>query len=59
MLFRSADQVRRGALLPSTGLASHAATLGRWFGLSDSELLGVLPALGRWPVAQRRLGFLG
>ena len=53
--YDSPDQVRRGALLPSTGVASYAATLGQWFGLNDSELLGVLPALTRWPSSQRRL----
>lgn len=57
--FDSTDQIQRGALLPSTGLASYAATLGRWFGLSDSELLALLPALGNWPTTARRLAFLG
>jgi uncharacterized protein (DUF1501 family) len=57
--FDSPDQIQRGALLPSTGLASHVATLGRWFGLSDSELLALLPDLARWPTAARRLGYLG
>lgn len=57
--FDSPDQIQRGALLPSTGLATYAASLGRWFGLSDSEQLAILPALGKWPGSARRLGFLG
>jgi uncharacterized protein (DUF1501 family) len=57
--FDSPDQIQRGALLPSTGLPTYAATLGRWFGLSDSEQLAILPALANWPGTARRLGVLG
>jgi uncharacterized protein (DUF1501 family) len=37
-----ADQwhVRQGRLLPSTGVDQYAATLAKWFGVSDSELVG-------------------
>jgi uncharacterized protein (DUF1501 family) len=56
--FTSDDQLRAGALLPSTSVEAYAATLGRWFGLTDSELLAVLPGLSRWNVSQRNLGFL-
>lgn len=37
-----ADQwhVRQGRLLPSTGVDQYAATLAKWFGVSDLELVG-------------------
>ncbi|MBI2768298.1 MAG: DUF1501 domain-containing protein [Burkholderiales bacterium] len=52
--------VGQGRLLPSTSVDQYAATLARWFGVSDTELAGVLPNLrnfGRadYPV---NLGFL-
>jgi uncharacterized protein (DUF1501 family) len=57
--FNSADQLQGGALLPTTSIESYAATMGKWFGLSDSELLGVLPGLSAWNLSQRNLGFMG
>jgi len=56
--FTSNDQLDAGALLPSTSVEAYAATLGRWFGLSDSELLAVLPNLKNWNLSQRNLGFM-
>jgi len=56
--FDSADQLQGGALLPTTSIEAYAATMGRWLGLSDSELLGVLPGLSAWNVSQRNLGFM-
>ena len=40
-----ADQwhVGQGRLLPSTSVDQYAATLGRWFGVTDAELPGSLP----------------
>jgi uncharacterized protein (DUF1501 family) len=32
--------VRQGRLLPSTGVDQYAATLAKWFGVSDAELVG-------------------
>jgi uncharacterized protein (DUF1501 family) len=32
--------VRQGRLLPSTGVDQYAATLAKWFGVSDLELIG-------------------
>lgn len=52
------DDVGQGRLLPSTSVDQLAATLGGWFGLSDSELLTVLPNLKNWPVDKRKLGFV-
>jgi uncharacterized protein (DUF1501 family) len=49
--------VGSGRLLPTTSVTQYAATLGRWMGLSPSELLTVLPNLGEF--SQTDLGFLG
>jgi len=37
-----------GRLIPSTSVDQYAATLGRWFGLNDSELLDALPGLSNF-----------
>ena len=52
------DDVGQGRLLPSTSVDQYAATLGKWFGISDSDLLTVLPNLVNWNVSQRNLGFV-
>ncbi len=54
--FTSPDQLTDGVLLPSTSVEQYAATLGRWFGLSDAELAQVLPNLANWSV--KDLGFM-
>ncbi|MEL6257891.1 MAG: DUF1501 domain-containing protein [Pseudomonadota bacterium] len=43
----------RGRLIPTTAVEQYAATLGRWFGLNDTELNQALPNLGSFsgPVA--------
>jgi hypothetical protein len=53
--------VGQGRLLPSTSVDQYAATLARWFGVTDAELVSVLPDLKHfgsvdYPV---NLGFLG
>lgn len=53
--------VGQGRLLPSTSVDQYAATLARWFGVSDTELPGILPNIGHfggagYPV---NLGFMG
>ena len=53
-----ADDVGQGRLLPSTSVDQYAATLGKWFGISDTDLLAVLPNLSNWTVSQRNLGFV-
>jgi len=50
------DDVGQGRLLPSTSVDQYAATLGQWFGISDTDLLTVLPNLGRWDVGVRGVG---
>jgi len=52
------DDVGQGRLLPSTSVDQYAATLGRWFGISDTDLLTVLPNLAHWNASQRTLGFV-
>lgn len=52
------DDVGQGRLLPSTSVDQYAATLGKWFGISDSNLLTVLPNLVHWNTSDRNLGFV-
>jgi uncharacterized protein (DUF1501 family) len=52
------DDVGQGRLLPSTSVDQYAATLGKWFGISDSDMLTVLPNLANYDVGQRNLGFV-
>ena len=50
------DDVGRGRLLPTLSVDQFGATLGRWFGASDTELGAIFPNLARFDV--RDLGFL-
>jgi uncharacterized protein (DUF1501 family) len=50
------DDVGQGRLLPSTSVDQYAATLGKWLGASDSDLLTLLPNLSNYSV--RNLGFV-
>lgn len=52
----TATDVDNGRLLPTVSVTEYAATLGRWMGLSRSELGTVLPTLGNFSVPD--LGFL-
>jgi uncharacterized protein (DUF1501 family) len=52
------DDVGQGRLLPSTSVDQYAATMGRWLGISDTDLLTVLPNLANWDPSQRNLGFV-
>ena len=52
----SPDQLGNGALLPTTSVEQLGATLGRWFGLSDGQLLDIFPNLANF--SQRNLGFM-
>lgn len=47
---------RQGRWIPSSSVDQYAATLLRWFGASDSQLLQVLPNLGNF--SNRNLGFV-
>lgn len=46
-----------GRLLPTTSVTEYAATLGRWMGLTSTELVTVLPNIGNF--SNTNLGFLG
>ncbi|MEK8044888.1 DUF1501 domain-containing protein [Ideonella margarita] len=52
----SPDQIGNGVMLPSTSVDQYGATLGRWMGLSDGELLSLFPNLANF--SQRNLGFM-
>ena len=52
----SPNQIGNGALLPETSVDQLGATLGRWFGLSDGQLLDLFPHLANY--SQRNLGFM-
>jgi uncharacterized protein (DUF1501 family) len=52
------DDVGQGRLLPTTSVDQYAATLGKWFGISDVDLQTVLPNLSSWNASQRNLGFV-
>jgi uncharacterized protein (DUF1501 family) len=47
-----------GRLLPTTGVDQYAATLGKWYGISDSNLAMILPNLANYNVSSRNLGFM-
>lgn len=46
----------RGRLIPTVSVEQYAATMGSWFGLSNSELATALPNLGQFN--ESTLGFL-
>ncbi len=50
------DEVGSGRLIPTTSVDQYAATLARWFGVSDSNMSLVLPNIGSF--ANRNLGFM-
>ena len=51
------EDVGQGRYIPSTSVDQYAATLARWFGVSESEMALVAPSIGNFN--QRDLGFLG
>ena len=52
----TSDDVGQGRLLPGVAVDQYAATLGKWFGLSDQQLLDVMPNLKNFSV--RDFGFM-
>jgi uncharacterized protein (DUF1501 family) len=54
----SPNQLGNGVLLPQTSVDQLGATLGRWFGLSDGQLLELFPNLANFDSSARNLGFM-
>lgn len=54
----SPNQLGNGTLLPQSSVDQLGATLGRWFGLSDGQLLDLFPNLTNYNAGQRNLGFM-
>ena len=52
------DVIGQGRLLPTTSVEQLAATLGKWLGVTDSELLALLPNLANYDTSVRNLGFV-
>lgn len=52
------DDVESGRLLPTTSVDQYAATLGKWMGATDTELLELLPNLRNFNASTRHLGFV-
>ncbi len=49
--------VGQGRLLPSTSVDQYAATMAKWFGVSDNELYGILPNLDNFGERANRLDY--
>jgi uncharacterized protein (DUF1501 family) len=56
MGLNNADEVGSGRLIPTTSVDQFAATMARWFGVSDTDMRLVLPNIGNF--ASSNLGFL-
>jgi uncharacterized protein (DUF1501 family) len=52
----SPDQLGNGSLLPTTSVDQLGATLARWMGLGESQVLEVFPNLANWDASVRDLG---
>ena len=53
----SPDDIGEGRIIPTTSMDQYGATLGRWFGLQESDMADVYPNLANFDTAN--LGFLG
>jgi len=51
-----AEDVGSGSLLPAISVDQYAATLAKWFGLSDGQIADVFPNIGNF--STRDLGFM-
>ncbi len=52
------DDVGEGRLLPTTSVDQYAATIGKWFGATDAQLLDILPNLKNFNANTRNIGFV-
>jgi uncharacterized protein (DUF1501 family) len=48
-------EIGGGRIIPTVSADQYAATLARWFGVTDTDLAKVAPSIGNF--AQRDLGF--
>ena len=58
-VFDSPDLLDNGIMLPSTSVDQYAYTLGRWMGVSNTDLLTILPNLANFNASTHDLGFMG
>jgi uncharacterized protein (DUF1501 family) len=58
-VFSSPDQLTNGVLLPTTSVDQYAYTLGKWMGVSASDLATILPNLGSFNASTHNVGFMG
>jgi len=56
--FSSPDQIQNGVLIPTTSVDQYAYTLGKWMGVSDSNLQSILPNLSQFNSSSYDLGFM-
>ncbi|MBO9711513.1 DUF1501 domain-containing protein [Sphingomonas sp.] len=52
------DDVGAGRLIPTISVDQYAATLSRWFGVSDTDMRTVLPNIGNYNASTWGVGFL-
>jgi len=57
-VFDSPNQIGNGSLLPTTSVDQLAFTLGRWLGVSDTNLRDILPNLAQFNASEQDLGFM-
>lgn len=58
-VFSSPDQIQNGVLLPTTSVDQYAYTLGKWMGVSNSDLASILPNLHNFNSSAHDVGFMG
>ncbi len=56
--FDSPDLLANGVMLPTTSVDQYAYTLGKWMGVSDSNLRDILPNLTQFDASTHDLGFM-
>ncbi|HEX5357503.1 MAG TPA: DUF1501 domain-containing protein [Aquabacterium sp.] len=57
-VFASPDQIQNGVMLPSTSVDQYAYTLGKWMGVSPTDLASILPNLSQFNSNAYDLGFM-